>query len=339
MAITTDFDFICAKVRGMRSKLYEREGLARLSAKKRLQDLFTAVLPGETFTNHLQFERNLVADHLETLDGIRQFLEGTNHDFFSWLLRRYQVENAKVLLRGWTAREKAEAVRQHVVQTPPEYALPYEEMMAAEDIRTFLSLLPEKGLAKGAAKGIFYFNEKGKGFYVEAGLDQAYFATLAEKSSRLGHFHRPGVERLIATEIAIYNLIFVLRAKLNYALPWDTVREFIVLHKGVLNEAALETMYSLGALGEMLKHVPKAMLPQEEGQTLDDVSDIENALWRAMYWKANRQFYRSILDMGEIVSFCYIKRIELLNLIKITEAIRYGLSAQEMEQNLVTLAG
>ena len=337
MAITTDFDFICAKVRGMRSMLYERDQLRHLTAKTKLQDLFSELMPGKNFKNHLQFEKSLVVEHVRVLDEIRKFLKGANHELFSWLLRRYQIENIKVMLRGWIAGEKPRSLAALMVDIPPPYALPFEEMMAAGDIDAFLSLIPEKTLAEGAKKGIFYYNEKEKGFYIEAGLDCAYFMTLTDKLSYVRTVHRRNIEKLISTEITIYNLVFVLRAKFNYALPPDTVKNFIVTRKSLLSQDALQSIYELGALEEMLKYVPKNLL-REEDFDLREISGVEKALWRTMYRISNRQFYLSILDMGEIVSFYYIKRIELLNLIKIAEAIRYGLSSRDIEKRLITLS-
>jgi len=337
MATSTDFDFICAKVRGMRSKLYESSRLLQLSDKKNLQELFSEVAPGKTFKNHLQFEKELVAEHVRTLDGIRKFLKGANYDFFSWLLRRYQVENIKVILRGWIAREKSSSVSELIVRMPPPYELPFEEMTASEDIDTFLDLIPEKTLAEGAKKGTFYYRRKEKGFYIEAGLDYAYFTALAEKISVFRKMQRQNIEKLVATEITIYNLVFVLRARINYALGWNNVKEFIVTQKSLLGEAALQSMYEAGGLEEMLRRIPKRMTG-EEAHYFRDISEVEGALWRTMYRIANRRFYLSVLDMGAIAGFYYIKRIELLNLIKITEAVRYGVPARDAGKNLITIS-
>ena len=337
MAIMTDFDFICAKIRGMRSKLYEHERLRRLTGKENLQQLFEEVSPQMSFKNHLQFEQNLVAGHIRVLDEILKFTRGANFAFFEWLLRRYQVENIKVVLRCWISRENMQAVASHIVPMPEIYALPLQEMFACNDILTFLSLIPERRLAEGARKGIFYFSEKEKGFFIEAGLDCAYYTTLAEYLSLLGRTHRAGCENLISGEITLYNLMFVLRSKLHYDLPWETIRDFIIRRASALSFETLYSIYTPGNLSDMVSSVPKSVLRETDFHPRD-VLDVEKRLWADMYRKANRQFYHSLFDMGSLIAFYYIKRIELLNLIKITEALRYGLGAADTEKTLIRLS-
>ncbi len=58
-------------------------------------------------------------------------------------------------------------------------------------------------------------------------------------------------------------------------------------------------------------------------------------MWRSLYLKANRWYYRSVLDFGAVAAFYYIKRIELANLIQISEHVRYGERGDAIRSKLI----
>ena len=102
---TVCFDFINAKVRGKRSKLFESHRLRSLAECRTLPDLFRRVYPSRGFTNHLDFERLLLSDHIRHLDKVSRYLSGRVSDLFQWLMVRYQLENLKVVVRVFMSKE------------------------------------------------------------------------------------------------------------------------------------------------------------------------------------------------------------------------------------------
>jgi len=58
-------------------------------------------------------------------------------------------------------------------------------------------------------------------------------------------------------------------------------------------------------------------------------------MWENLYRAANRRYYSCVLDFGAIAAFYYIKRVELRNLIKISEYIRYGEHGGAIRKQLI----
>ena len=62
--------------------------------------------------------------------------------------------------------------------------------------------------------------------------------------------------------------------------------------------------------------------------------------WRLLAWKrflrlANRAFRRSHMDLGAVVGYAGIRRVEVANLISLSEAIRTGMAAEVIRARLI----
>ena len=61
-----------------------------------------------------------------------------------------------------------------------------------------------------------------------------------------------------------------------------------------------------------------------------DLNQFEAVLWNYLYRFANRQFYASAFDISVIGGFYVVKKIEMMNLIRIIEARRYGMPREQI---------
>ncbi len=335
MSITGDFDFIHAKVHGLRSRVYELDRLDALSGLRTVSQLWHRLYPEAEAAGHRELQRRLLADHIATLRGVREHLPPALEPFFSWLLRRFQVENLKVLLRGWGAGAALEEVEAFLAPVPDDMSLPTTALLKARSLADFLLLIPEPRFRAAGEANASRYVETEETFFVETPLDGAYYAGLLEAQGQLRGDHRRHTEALVRLEVAIYNILCLFRLKLSYGLSFDEASRFFV--PSALHRFRLERLYDYPEFDDMVRLVPREFLPRERDLVLRSVADLERAFWQRLLRVANRQFYRSTSDFGAVVAFYTIKRVELANLIRVVEGVRYGMDAAAIRAGLIQL--
>jgi len=159
-----DLTYVIAKVRAMRSFLYEDDRLIRLGRARSLPELARLLGFGEVAVGHLELEARLTARHLDELVKVGRLLDGAREDLFDWFLARYQMENIKVVLRFWTAGEPVSRLTRHLVEVPGWSSLPVEELAEARDLEAFIARVPESIFAQGLRKGLTYWQTEGRTF-------------------------------------------------------------------------------------------------------------------------------------------------------------------------------
>ncbi len=332
----TNLDFIVAKVRGMRGKLHEGARLMPLCSQPTLRDLAAALAPDQPIGDALGLQRHLTAEHVASLHHLFRVLDGWEADVFLAILRRYQAENLKVILRCWTAKSDEPTLAAVTVDLPPPLALPARQLMSAPDLETLIDRVPVPSLREGALLGLGEYEESGRLFFVEAGIDRACFGRLHEAASRGPRSAGDAVLELVALELDIYNVMLVLRGVFSYGLNFNKLRAVLAPFGRRVGASELDTLRHADGLDEAAALVPVALAgPGEEPRSAEE---LEAAMWRNLYRIANRRYYELVLDFGAVVAFAYIKRIELRNLIAISEHVRHGEPGAAIFGKLIRLA-
>jgi len=334
-SLTGDFDFIQAKIHGLRSRLYELERLDDLCDLRTLPQLWHRLYPEADPGDHHALERWLLRDHVATLALIRGHLPERFAPFLTWTLRRFQVENLKVVLRAWKAREPLERVVPFLAPLPDEFALRPQALLKAASLAEFLLLVPMPEFRTAGEKTAPHQVETGDTFFVETAFDAAYYRGLLAHQQRLPGDHGRSTAPLVRLEVAAYNLLCLFRVKLNYNIPYDAAR--LLLVRGEPHSFRLEQLYDFPDFADMLRFVPREMLPPGGAESLRTIADLERAFWQRLLQVANRTFYRSTGDLGGIVAFATLKRVELANLMRVIEGVRYGLEPKAVREGLIVI--
>ena len=333
MTLSGDFDFIQAKTHGLRSKLYELGRLGELCDHRTVAQLWHRLYPGEPAGDHHQLQRRLLADHVATLDLVRQHLPERFTALPTWLLRRFQLENLKVILRARKAGEAFARVEPFLAALPGDLKMPAKALLGASSFADFLLVLPVPEFRAAAQRQAANHVETGETFFVELAMEAAYYDGLLARHKRLPRIHRLGTEPIVSFEAAMHNILCLFRAKLNYEIPYDQAKGFFVSLEP--HPFRLERLYDYPAFDDMLELVPRRLLPRGPLGDVRTIADLERALWQRLLQVANRQFYRSVGDLGCVVGFYTIKRVELANLIRVIEGVRYGMGPEAIRTGLI----
>ena len=331
------YDFVNAKVRGMRSKLYEGPRLLALAQAGTLPEIFHGVYPAETFSGYLQFERKLAEDHVRDLKLVSGYLSGALGELFAWLLVGYQVENAKVALRlHWAGGDRRAAEEQMIA---PTRALTerLDKLLQAPTLAAFAQAMPVPELRDALLRAAGATPVADSGPPPTALFDMALDSAYLRKLVRLASPFDGWIRRLTAFDVDGRNVLLLLRARFGYDRPLDEVRPFLTPGGVYFRQHEADRLAAAPGLGEALAFVEERFLPPDLRRSSAGLPELEDALQRQQYRLAVHGFAESVIAEPLVVAFFYIKRAELANLVRLTESLRHGLSRDEIGRELLVL--
>ncbi len=331
----SNLDFIIAKVKGMRGKLYEGDRLLPLCDTPTIEDLAARLAPGKPIGDTAGLQRYLTVQHVAALHRILTSLDGWEAEMFLWMLRHYQAENLKVIIRAWATKAGSQAISAYTVALPEPLDLPADAMIKSPSMEALILSIPVKQFRDGALQGLGDFEESGRPFFMEAGIDKAYFTELQYLAGRGRASARTAVLKLVGIEIDIHNTMTILRAVFNYSVLFNKIRPFLAPPGGAVGPRVMDQIRKAPDIDAAAANVPITLIGGERRPLSGD--DVELAMWSTLHKTANRQYYTSVLDFGAIAAFYYIKRVELANLITISECHRNGQRRDPARQKLMTL--
>ncbi len=318
----------------MRGKLYEGDALFRLCDAPNLADLAAVLAPDQPVGNSIALQRYLTSQHIAALYTVAKQLDGWEGDMFLWMLRRYQVENLKIILRAWATKAPTSALSLYTVSVPEPLDLPAEMLMQQPTMQELVLAIPDPQIREGALMGLADFEESGRPFFIEAGIDKAYFHQLRKLAGDAPGDEEAAARKLIDLELDIYNVMTLLRALFNYSVSFSKIRPFLA-PPGTVPISTIEQMRNAPDMPTATTFLPSVFFEERTPPLSGD--ELEIAFWTKLHRSANRVFYTSVLTFGAVAAFYYIKRVELANLIRISECIRYGERGDAVRQKLVTL--
>lgn len=331
--LTTNYHFVCAKLRGMRRKMFERASLARLCECRRLEDVARETLPEHAAGDPLTLERYLTEAHVARLFSLAPLLGGRSRDLFLWLMRHYQLENLKVILRCWANREPRAALARYTVRTPPTLGLPVDRLMEASDLAAFAAAVPVPSF-RLTLERLSQAHQNTEDLYAfQAALDRDYFAELLRLADSLARRQRLPTLPLVRFHAAIYDLLVLARGRLNYSLSFEDLVRPLVEVGEMLRKRQRRQIAAADGLDEVLDALPRQLRIAPPAEST--LENLERALWTRLYRLANLTFYTSLFDLGAVVAFYYLKRIELANLVRLLQMVRRGVPPDEIRAAMI----
>ena len=348
LQIALDLDYLAANVHGRRSRLAEAERLDALCRLRTVTDLARALFPESRFLTAAALQRVLILDQVEELTEIASRLGGAAGRILDWLGVRFQMENLKVLARGLVAAGDStgraggmalEDLRPHLILLPDDLALPVEALASAGSVEAFAALVPHEPLRDGLKRGGDLFARRPKAFFLEAGLDAGYLEELLARARALPAADRREILPIALQEADTFHMMLAARGKFHYGLGPEAIVPFHV-RKTRIPRRSFEAMAAAEHVADVASSAAGAALdevPAVAKETLTP-ADLEPLAWGRYYRLANRAFRRCHMGLGAVVAYAAIRRVELANLITLSEGIRLGQSADAIRRRLIPAA-
>ncbi len=338
--MTSDLDYLAARLHGRRSSMAEGERLDALCHIRSLPDFTRAIFPDRDFRAVGDFQRQLVEDVIRELSSLPTHLTRAQARLVYWMLTRLEVENLKVLLRACITKVPLEEVTEHLVFVPRQTAAQVQALASAGSMVDFARLLKPGPLRKSLERAVKEWGEDARPFFFEASLDRGYLHELLARFSLLSGGDREETGAVLCQEADIFHLMLVLRGKFNYGLTADPLLPLHVPGTRISRScfaAMLSDSDPWVAVGRVVMRVldplPFEGTPGEAASI--SVAALESLAWRRFLRLANSAFRRSHMGFGAIIGYVAIRRLEVANLITISEGIRTGMTADAIRARMI----
>jgi len=339
------YDFVNAKVHGMRGRLYEGERLDALLHYPTLPDLVRAVLPQYDSQGTVRsVERELTRGLFDALAEIARATDGPVQGLVQKLVRRCDLENLKVVIKFWDGRRRGveglpSECEDFLVECRGVEAPPVDEMLATQTVAELIDAIPDRTWQNACREAARGDTPETSTFYLEAALDVTYLLSLWDCIEKLPRLDRAVARRIIGTEIDIANVLWARRLRATYGLSASEANELLCprghylsdAHRRAVCEAAhdLAQMVAVMPLGDR-RGLPQILVERE--------ADADALLLSHLYRVANREFYRDVFGIGVIAGYYVAKKVELVNLVRVIEGYKYRLRPEEIQSLLIPVA-
>ena len=339
---TKDMDYLAARLHGRKSRMAEAERLDSLCRIGSLGDLFHVVFPESRISGVLDFQRSLVYELAGELSGFRANISGPGVNLINWTLVRFQMENLKVLIRAFLTKVPIEDPDEYLIPLPKELTLDIRGLAEVESPEGFVRLFPKEGiLRRNMEKALEIYRDNPRPFFFEAALDCSYFQGLVFRMEKLSQEDREIITPMVHQEIDIFHLMLIARGRFHYGLAPSMLQPFHVegtrikrsLFTAMLNDPDLYT--SVGRVGERIFDSVPFEWGTGDGSNAVDASVLEGLAWNRFFRLANMVFRRSHMGLGAIMGYAGLRRVEVANLITISEGIRGGMAGETIRGRLI----
>lgn len=321
----SNLDYLAARLHGSRSKMAEGERLDALCRISSIEEYARTVLPDREVRGIADLQRQLIEEFVEEIARIATQLVEARAHLVEWMPVRFESENLKVLLRASITKVNPEDAAGHLVHVPGLKPSQVHALAIAGSVTDFLRLLAGP-IRKSLEKALNEHGEDARPFFFEAAIDRGYLAELVARHNALPEGDREEVGDLIRGEADIFHLILLLRGRFNYGLPSDHLLSMHVPGTAISHATFSEMLNDTDPLTAVNRVVMRVVdpLPFEggKGDPVIPVTVLERLAWRRYLRVANVTFRKSHMGFGAVVAYLAIRRIEIANLITVSEGIR-----------------
>ncbi len=325
-----DYGYANARIRGMKSRLLTHGALDELIMKPDIDSLIAELEKtpykedmaeaSSKYSGVYSIEYALRMNYTRTFRKILGFVEGTQAErYIKILLRRWDIQNIKTVLRGKSIHATADEIVECLVPAGELDDVALGEMIKQPDVRAVIDLMAtlQIGYAKPLTRLFRAYADEHNLVVFESALDRVYYSNaLAEVSG--GSYDDQFVRKILQWEIDVINLKTALRMVRDKVEMEEAKSLFIPgglqLDMGEL-AAILETKSVKGAL-DKLKDTPYAFMGgiPEEYLRKEKVSELEKQLDRFMIRKGLSAFYGDPLSIAIAVGYFWAKYNEITNI-------------------------
>lgn len=329
-----DVDYLGALAHARYSRMCSGVRLSAISRTTCLPDLVQAVAPGADVVGTTTFQRRMVQDLISELLAFAQSLTGPRRAFLEWLTARFEVENLKVLGRGLDQGIPPQELQPYLLRLPWQSPRLVRKLVSAKSRRDLLERLPN-AVSRAWLPERKLTAVLSDPFQFESLLDRVYLLELLRRTIRVPATERVQVEPLVFQEVGIFNLMMALRGRFHYGLAPEVLQ---ALHVAAANmsrqwftaiaHASDPAAAAARALGIVLDALPGEA---ESGNILQ----VELLAWTRYHRLAARVFRQGHMRFAELVGYAGLRRLEVANLITVSEGIRAGFAPSELRHRLI----
>jgi V/A-type H+/Na+-transporting ATPase subunit C len=338
----TGMDFVSARLHGRRSRLMEDARLDDLCRLRSIPELARVLFPDAQVQTPVELQRLLIESLAHEMMDLARWSPGNAGRVMDWYYLRFQLENLKLLARGFVTRTPVEQIEPYLVPFPGVSAADAKSLVSAENLESFTALIKNRTLRMGIDRAAESYRLYPRSFVIEAAMDRAYYKELLTRAHSLPRPESGHVLAMVSQEVDMFLAMLVVRGKFVYQMKSDLLLSFYLPGAGIHHErfAALVGSGDLAdaaakLVGFAIDAVPGELKSSVGGAGSVDPGVIEIALWNRFLRVSRAIFRRGHMNVGAAVAYVGLRRIELANLITLTEGIRKNIEPEAIRRRLI----
>ncbi|HOG46057.1 MAG TPA: V-type ATPase subunit [Anaerolineae bacterium] len=303
------------------------DAMRRLRATPYGRDLAVAEAGGELLPLEKALQRTLVG----TYGRLIRTLEGAPRDLVEELLRHFEVDDIKAILRGLATGAPAAKIRALLVPLGRWERLPLERLLAAPSVAEAVRALGRLPYARPLGEALPRYEAERSLFPLEVALDLDYFRRLWARLEALSGGDRVGAVRILGARYDVLNVTWLLRYKLTYRLSAQEIFNYTLPHGYRVDDGVIRRATTAGDLAGLIAALPqpyRGLLAPLEGASL---AHMEAALCRYLWHDARALLAGYPFQAGAILAYLHLKEAEVHDLVAILAGKRSGRPAAEIE--------
>lgn len=338
----SNLDYLAARLHGRRSRMAEGDRLDGLCRIRTVEEYARTLFPEQEFQGIAELQRQLVEDLVRELSLIKAQLARAQAHLIEWMPVRFEAENLKVLLRASITKLNPESAAAHLVAVPGFKSRQVHALAVAGSVGEFLHLLEAGPIRRSLEKAVHEYGEDARPFYFEAAIDRGYLTELVRRFRALSGGDREDVGNLVRDEADIFHLVLTLRGRFNYGLSSDQLLSMHVPGAGIGYFTFMDMLNDPDPLTAVNRVVMRILdpLPFEggQGEVFIPVTVLERLAWHRYLRIARATFRKSHMGFGAVVAHCAVRRMEVANLITVSEGIRAGMDPDTIRARTIPRA-
>ena len=337
----TTFAAVSTKIRYISGRqLKDKDYLWMLSAKDvqsvfeylkaipRFEGLFENV--DKDHLSILTLEVLLKKDMLKQYEKIKCFFHDKEEKILMLLLKRYEVEDIKIILRALFLEKDINSWDFKFINSKIYSYLDYKQLLSANSLEGFIESL----------KGSPYYNvlkiylsedRKRQLFYMEMNLDRLYFTMLLETMKNLSKSEK-GIYEALCINIDFLNFQWIYRGKKYYTLSSEELLNYTLPEGAYMDFEKLKILcYKKDPVDiyQWMENTPYRSVFKEGERHME--KNMHRYLFH-YFKKINRQ---SQMNWINVITFIHEIEYEMKDLLTLIEGKSYDLSSEEIKTYLV----
>jgi V/A-type H+-transporting ATPase subunit C len=342
--LSSDYGYINARVKAMKSRLLPRETLYELLGARdlaALTDTLGATAYGKDLSEALThasglsaIEEGLRRNLCHTTAKLLEIADGKPGELLGVILERWDLENIKTVLRGKHTRLSRDEILSGVVPAGRLDETRMAELAGAEDSKAVADMLAtwHSPFARPLTRALSAYAQDNNLANLELALDRSYVSAGLETIMK-GDRNAAILRAILKEQIDALNFGTALRLR-GEALEEGVLKGFWIAG----GEEILERHFLALARAENFPQaLAQAPLSFRLAEKPEDEEAFERARSRALALKCARLYRGDPLMINVSIGYLWMKTIEVTNLRLIGRGKAYGLPQPEIEKELLLL--
>jgi V/A-type H+-transporting ATPase subunit C len=351
MVIDMDYGYVNARIRGMKSRLLDRQMLEDLIFHPDLDSLIVnlektpykedIIEAKVLYQGILCIEYALRKNFTRTFRKILGFVRKSDAErYITIFLHRWDIQNIKTIIRGKNIHVTNEEILECLVPAGELDEVTLTELVRQPNVRAVIDLLATWRIvyARPLTENFPAYSEKGDLAILECALDRYYFSEALE-TVKTTSYNNMLIRDILSTEIDVVNIRTVLRMVRDH-VDSSEAQEFLIDGGKEFDLDTLNQFIALHSLTEVIKKLEQtpyrflADVPEIIIKT-QKISVLEKQLEKYLIRKGVSAFSGDPLSIASVIGYFWAKYNEITNIRIISRCKTVDLPGEQLKEELV----